>query len=255
MASVRVQRSQFVLTSSAAADPCRDELFFFSCSLRVQWQRAPVDQSAICAGTDLAALFLHRILVHLVLSVFLSPLLFQIFCISHLLSATSPSGRPRGRPLVLAFTPHVLLPRGRIKEGTKSRGRETKKKKNSRLPKADGGWHWALVRRGQTHLAGNWVIISTCFVWDQRWAKLTIRRNCKVKFAHFCLDQTTDFIQWHRHAVNSTSSYTLYKARIFFVLYYYWPDFVLAFKKLDIVKEFFGREFNGHSGKTSCPMI
>lgn len=70
-------------------------------------------------------------------SVRLSPLLIHIFCISHLLSTTSPSVRPRGRPLVLAFMPRVLLPRDRKKK-EKSKGRE--RKKNSVLLEADGGW-------------------------------------------------------------------------------------------------------------------
>lgn len=151
------------LLSIRAAAASRLELFFSSCSLHAQWQHIPLDQSAICAGTRTSALCFSSTSVSFCpfRSVRLSPLLFQIFCISHLLSSTSPSVRPRVRPPVLAFTPHVLLPLPLPRERGKgwrenSRGRERKRKKtHSRLLEADGAWHWAAVCRGQTHHTGN----------------------------------------------------------------------------------------------------
>lgn len=242
MASVRTQRSLFSLTSSAAADRCRAELFFFSSSLHVQWQRAPVDQPAICAGTDLSALFLLRILVHLAPSVF------------HLSSSTSSAFRTCwARPLHLSVP--VAAPwswhscRVCCCQGTEKKERKKQREGEKKNPvccwrQTADGWHWAPGRRGQSHGAENWLITSTGSGWDQRRAQLTVwTQICSV------FNQTADLAQLHSDSVNTASSYStlLLQKQLFYVCTILG---LIMFSQTKI--EIAGLYEFSHSGKTLC---
>lgn len=123
-------------------------------------------------------------------------------------------------------------------QGTEKRKKKAKggrEKKNSRLLEADGGWHWGLLCRGQTHRAGNWVITLTGFVWDQHWAELT-------GWSKICsfFKQTADLIQLCSNSVNTASSYTPSTKPAFFFTVWLLAWLCSHIQKSENVKEFFG---------------